>query len=731
MLIDSFIQKLGSFLASKHTAICELNLALGELVAGNIKVLANLNDGGYVFDENGDVIGKVMNLVFLNDNGDYAFGYDSVIPNVLLLIPNKYGYFKAFGREVYSPFVVFDKFIPDQVEITEEEEEDADEKFRSDTDEMAECQKQGLGLDLDHAIILQGYYLAWLSTLLSVWFEKFSHKNTKISQSSYRFNRLALHLGVSYFRYYSFVTEESEINNSVRYVWQKIPVFFLPDKNNMVEYLSNPRKVVYPNERVPEAIRYPNISHLGIVDLLETPETEKIGLTLTLVDSNDLEYDFQNLKIVNSRIKTELKNEASKILKEQTTNFLSLATKQIPFILHSDGARMLMGSKNLKQAIQVLGAEAPFLKTGAEKENLGVNALVAYGLFFGFNFEDGIVVSESFAKRMAVKRVEQEKFTVAVENDKDPKVEKGEWIYRGEKQKSQEKVPFVRIKFLVREGDEVFFGRQLFKVTYNPGNLEKIYTYEGRYKAKVVNIPDVPPAPYESSFLNGTFIDISITFEVEKPLEVGDKLMGRHGNKGVVSLILSDEEMPKALIAGEEKTIDVILSPLGVVSRMNLGQLYETHVTVAQKFANFREIPEVVSPLENVFDKNSKLLEALKSIGADDYGRFKVLYKGYEWRLTVGYQYIVRLDHCVRDKLHVVSFASESELTGQPKKGKSRNGGQRFGELEFWSLYSYGNKRLIKLFASKNLSEDHLIEASHLNVFPEELLNKVLKKLVV
>jgi len=727
VLIDGFIQKMGSFLASKRTATHKLNLALGELAAGNIKVLANLNDGGYVFDENGAVIGKVMNLVFINSNGDYAFEYDSIIPDVLLLIPNEHGYFRAFGREVFSPFVVFDKFIPDLVEVNEEDGDEV-EKFESELDERSEHRRRKSGLDLDHAIILQGYYLAWLSTLLTVWFEKFSHKNTKLSQSSYRFNRLALHLGVSYFRYYSFGAEEEEANNSVRYVWQKIPVFFLPDKNNMVEYISNPRKVVYPNERVPEIIRYPNVSHLGIVDLLETPETEKIGLTLTVVDSDDLEYDFQNLKIVNSQIKAELKNQPSKILKEQTTSLLSLATKQIPFILHSDGARMLMGSKNLKQAIQVLGAEPPFLKTGAEKENLGVNALVAYGLFFGFNFEDGIVVSKSFAKRMTVKRTEQEKFTVAVENDKNPKVEKGEWIYRGQKRKDQKQAPSVRIRFLVKEGDEVFFGKQLFKVIYSPGNIEKIYTYEGRYKAKVVSIPWIPPAPYESSFLDGTFIDISITFEVEKPLEVGDKLMGRHGNKGVVSLVLPDEEMPKALIAGEEKTIDVILSPLGVVSRMNLGQLYETHVTVAQRFANFKEIPEIISPLENVFDKNSKLLEALKSIGADDYGRFKVLYKGHEWRLTVGYQYIVRLDHCVRDKLHVVSLASESELTGQPKKGKSRNGGQRFGELEFWSLYSYGNKRLIKLFASKNLSEDHLAEASHLNVFPEELLNKVFEK---
>ncbi|ODN29686.1 hypothetical protein [Fervidobacterium thailandense] len=727
VLIDSFIHRIGSFLTSNQSVTAELNSALRELAVGNVKIHADLNDGGRVFDENNAVIGKIMNLVFTDSNGNYAFGDDSVIPNVLLLVPNENGYFRAFGREVFSPFVVFDKFNRDQMEETDEASDESEE-LKVNVAESSEDSEWKPGLDLDNAIVLQGYYLAWLSTLLSVWFEKFSHKNTKLSQSSYRFNRLALHLGVSYFRYYSFEVEGDETNKSVRYVWQKIPIFFLPDRNNKIEYLSNPRKVVYPNEKVPEHIRYPHISHLGIVDLLETPETEKIGLTLTLVDSDDLDYDFQNLRIVNTQITPESKNKPSEILKEQAFTFLSLATKQIPFIPHSDGARMLMGSKNLKQAIQVVDAEEPFLKTGAEKEKLGVNALVAYGLFYGFNFEDGIVVSESFAKKMAVKRLEQEKFTVAVENDKAPKVEKGEWVYRGQKQKGQKQAPFVRIKFLVREGDEVFFGKELFKVTYIPGNVKKIYTYQGRYKAKVINIPEQPLVPYESSFVDGTFIDIPITFEVDKPLEVGDKLMGRHGNKGVVSLILPDEEMPKAVIAGEEKTIDVILSPLGVVSRMNLGQLYETHITVAQKFANFKEIPDLVSPLENVFDKSSKLLEALKSIGADDFGRFKVVYKNHEWRLTVGYQYIVRLDHCVRDKLHVVSFASESELTGQPKKGKSRNGGQRFGELEFWSLYSYGNKRLIKLFASKNLSEKHLAEAKHLNIFPEELLNVLFQK---
>lgn len=726
-LVDSFFLAIRKFIETSEERLgaTKLDEAILNLASGKFRIVVQERPGGRVLDESGRVLGKLLDLNFVDEHGEMAFGNDSVIPNVLFLLPASDGYFRAFGRELYSPFVVFDKFST----VEEEQSDELDEFIEDGSDSESSTRRKKIrNLDLENSIVLQGYYLAWLSTLLATFYEKFSHRNTKLSQASHNFNKLAITIGVQYFRYYSLRDDDDDLDWSVRYVWQKIPVFFLPDRNNAIEFLSNPRKVVYPNDQVPDSIRYPHLSHLGIVDLLETPETEKIGLTLTLVDSDDLEYDFEKLRIVNRKLNLEVKRDVNKAIREGRFDFLSLATKQIPFMLHSDAARVLMGSKNIKQAVQVEGAEEPFLKTGAEKEKLGVNALVAYGLFYGYNFEDGIVVSESFAKRMAVRRYEEEKFVVAVENDKKPKVEQGAWVYVGEKKKDQSEKPYAKIRFCVREGETVFFGKPLFEV-FRPGSSSpEVHTYPGRYEAKVVKLPAVPPFPYESEYLDGTFVDIVIGFEVFKPLEVGDKLMGRHGNKGTVALVLPDEEMPVALIGGRERTLDVILSPLGVVSRMNLGQLYETHITVAQKFAGFNAIGEVVSPVENVYDKCSQLLQALKSIGADEYGRFPVLYKGRKWQLTVGYQYIVRLDHCVRDKLHVVALASESEFTGQPKKGKSRHGGQRFGELEFWSLYSYGNRELVKLFARKNLSEELLSKYERLNVFPDEMLNRLFEK---
>jgi len=658
-----------------------------------------------VYGSNNEIIGSLFDIYLFNSKGEEMFK-NNKIEDVLFLTPDKDGYFNFLGNRYYSPFVIFDKF--------ESSEEYLDDELEIVEDSSLEKNKS---LDLSKCIVLQGYYVAFASTLLAMIYSKVNHKNFELKNEY--LNQLAGKLGVAYFRYFvqgeTVVDIAGENKEIKKWVAQKIPIFFLPDAINQIELSSNPRKVVYPNDNVSMDVRFPHESHFGIVDLLETPESDKIGLTLTLVESNDLEYDFDNLRIVNKKVDySKLPN-----LSKDSTDFLSISTKQIPFILHSDGARMLMGSKNLKQTIKVVGGEEPIIRTGFERENVGVNALVAYGLFKGFNFEDGIVVSRSFAEKMKVVVRESEKFTVPVCNAKSPYVNGDKWIYEASKNEK------VTVKWSAKKNESVAYGRPLFEVS--KGKSKLVYNYEGRYSAKIVHIPDKPPFPYlpfgSKEREKEYFVDFYIEYEVEKPLELGDKLMGRHGNKGTVALILPDEEMPKALINGELKTIDVILSPLGVVSRMNLGQLYETHISIAKEFGNFN-ISDVISPLENAYQYKDELLKALKSIGSDDYGRFKVLYGNNEWWLTVGYQYLVRLDHCVRDKIHVVSIADESEITGQPKKGRSRNGGQRFGELEFWSLYSYGNKKLAKLFAAKNLSVDSA-KRKKLDIYPDDRLNDI------
>jgi DNA-directed RNA polymerase subunit beta len=167
---------------------------------------------------------------------------------------------------------------------------------------------------------------------------------------------------------------------------------------------------------------------------------------------------------------------------------------------------------------------------------------------------------------------------------------------------------------------------------------------------------------------------------------VGDKLAGRHGNKGVISTVLPEEDMP---YTADGRPVDIILNPLGVVSRMNLGQILETHLGLAANKLGIK----VATP---VFDGVSvdKIREMLKEAGFPEDGKM-VLYDGktgepFKNKVTVGNMYILKLAHLVDDKVHARSVGPYSMVTQQPLGGKAQFGGQRFGEMEVWALEAYG-----------------------------------------
>ena len=178
----------------------------------------------------------------------------------------------------------------------------------------------------------------------------------------------------------------------------------------------------------------------------------------------------------------------------------------------------------------------------------------------------------------------------------------------------------------------------------------------------------------------------------KRVLSVGDKMAGRHGNKGVISKILPEEDMPYL----ENGTpIDIVLNPLGVPSRMNLGQILETHLGWAAKELGFR----AVTP---VFDGcgEETIIETLKEAGLPEDGK-AVLYDGrtgapFDQKVTVGNMYIVKLDHLVDDKVHARATGPYSLITQQPLGGKARFGGQRFGEMEVWALEAYGAAHVLQ-----------------------------------
>jgi DNA-directed RNA polymerase subunit beta len=167
---------------------------------------------------------------------------------------------------------------------------------------------------------------------------------------------------------------------------------------------------------------------------------------------------------------------------------------------------------------------------------------------------------------------------------------------------------------------------------------------------------------------------------------MGDKLAGRHGNKGVVSIVLPEEDMP---YSADGEPIDLILTPLGVPSRMNLGQILEMHLGLAAHSLNYQAI---VPPFAGASPEEIK--EELVKAGLADSGK-TTLYDGltgdkFDQDIAVGYMYMLKLSHMVEDKIHARSVGPYSLITQQPLGGKAQGGGQRFGEMEVWALEGYG-----------------------------------------
>ena len=172
----------------------------------------------------------------------------------------------------------------------------------------------------------------------------------------------------------------------------------------------------------------------------------------------------------------------------------------------------------------------------------------------------------------------------------------------------------------------------------------------------------------------------------------GDKLAGRHGNKGVISRIVAVEDMPYL----EDGTpVDIVLNPLGVASRMNIGQILETHLGWAAHANGYRAIVPIFSGTTE-----EDIQAELKKGGLPEDGKTVVIDgrtgKRFDQKVTVGYTYMMKLDHLVEDKLHMRSIGPYSLITQQPLGGKAQHGGQRFGEMEVWALEGYGTAHMLQ-----------------------------------
>ena len=333
---------------------------------------------------------------------------------------------------------------------------------------------------------------------------------------------------------------------------------------------------------------------------------------------------------------------------------------------------------------------------------LGKDLLVAFMPWNGYNFEDAIIISDRLVKDDVFTSIHIVDYMTEVRETKlGPEI-----VTRDIPNVSEEALRHLDEDGIVRIGAEVRPGDILVgKIT--PKGEQELSSEERLLRAifgekakevrdtsqrmsngkhgKVVGVK-VFSRSLGHELKAGVIMQIQVFVAQMRKIAVGDKLGGRHGNKGVIARVLPIEDMPY----NEDGTpIDIILNPLGVPSRMNIGQLFETHLGMAAMALGIK----VASPPFNGVPIPT-IRELLKKAGLPEDGK-QQLYDGhtgepYKERTTVGAMYMIKLNHMIADKIHARSTGPYTMVTQQPLGGKAQNGGQRFGEMEVWALEAYG-----------------------------------------
>ena len=333
---------------------------------------------------------------------------------------------------------------------------------------------------------------------------------------------------------------------------------------------------------------------------------------------------------------------------------------------------------------------------------LGQNALVAFMAWNGNNYEDAIILSERLVKNSKFTSVHIEEFTCAVRDTKlGPEVTTRDIPNVGEaKLKDLDEEGIIRIGAEIREND-ILVGKITPKgeteLTPEERLLRSIFAEKARdvkdtslrmehgKKGRVIGVK-IFSRDQGHTLESGIIKKVVIEVAQVRNISVGDKLAGRHGNKGVISTVLPEEDMP---YMADGTPIDVILTPLGVPSRMNLGQIMEMHLGMAANTLGYQAVVPTFSGATN-----EEIKAELVKAGLPENGRID-LFDGrtgdkFEQEIAVGYMYILKLHHMVEDKIHMRSIGPYSLITQQPLGGKAHGGGQRFGEMEVWALEGYG-----------------------------------------
>ncbi len=346
------------------------------------------------------------------------------------------------------------------------------------------------------------------------------------------------------------------------------------------------------------------------------------------------------------------------------------------------------------------------LADGASTEDgelaLGQNVLVAFLSWEGGNYEDAILVSERVVQQDRYSSIHIDDFKIDVRDTKlgPEQVTRDIPNVGEEKLKDLDENGVIRIGAQIKSGD-ILVGKitpkgetdltaeeKLLRVIFGEKSRDvkdtSLTLPHGEY-GKVVNIREFTRQAGDK-LPSGVIRSIQVSVAVLRKIQVGDKMAGRHGNKGVISKIIPVEDLP---FMKDGRAVDIVLNPLGVVSRMNLGQILETHLGMAAYKLGYHVATPV---LDGVTEGEIK--SELNRAGVPEDGKV-VLYDGktgeaFDEKVTVGVMYMLKLHHLVDDKMHARSTGPYSLITQQPLGGKAQFGGQRFGEMEVWALEGYG-----------------------------------------
>jgi len=333
---------------------------------------------------------------------------------------------------------------------------------------------------------------------------------------------------------------------------------------------------------------------------------------------------------------------------------------------------------------------------------IGQNALIAFMSWGGANYEDAIILSEKLVKESKFTSIYVTEFVCNVRDTKlGPEITTRDIPNVGEnKLKDLDEDGIIVVGAEVAEND-ILVGKITPKgeteLTPEERLLRSIFTEKARdvkdtslrlehgKKGRITGVK-IFSRDQGHNLESGIIKRIVVEIAQIRNISVGDKLSGRHGNKGVISVILPEEEMP---FMADGTPVDIILTPLGVPSRMNLGQILEMHLGYAAHTLGYQAI---VPPFSSA--TVTEIKEELVKAGLPESGKV-TLYDGrtgdaFEQDIAIGYMYMLKLHHMVEDKLHMRSIGPYSLITQQPLGGKAQGGGQRFGEMEVWALEGHG-----------------------------------------